>query len=280
VETRNSIISILGEEKTTIQSVTEEQLSKLFDDVSSKTLKNLLIECCKLAPSNRSSFSKIRDKYEKSQPQILKKLDLTETLIETIWKKALKKTNLPQTTKEIDFKQFYDFLVNKYFKLQKKPEESHYLKEALRLPFLLKPGEPDPNFMTRDNFGILARLFKFTKKSDDTFITRIVEVFKAEWFYGFVDRNDAQKQLEFLANKKKSNYTYFIVRFANSKQFCFTYKKEANWENSNIDSEQVLKVGGYAKYVSTYQLKVLKHEPILSLHKAFVPFKPDPKTKT
>jgi len=260
-----------GADAKKIQNVNEDELSKLFDSLNSKALKIILMDCCKRAPNDRFTFRKIIDKYEKSQfPQILKELDLTEILIQTIWEKALKVTKT--TTKDnIEFKAFYDYLSNKYFKLQKKPEEAFYLKEALRLPYLLKSGEPDPNLMTRDYFGVLARLFKFTKKKDETFIARIVEVFKADWFYGVVDRMEAQKQLEALAAKKKDSYIYFIVRFANSRQFCITYKKDANnWENSNIDPAQALKDGGYAKYVSQLQLKILRHELIPSLYKTFL----------
>jgi len=177
-----------------------------------------------------------------------------------------------KATKDIEFNKFYEYLI-KYFTLQKKPEESHYLKEALRLTFFIKSSDPDPSKMTSDNFGVLGRLYKFTKKKDDTFIQRIVEVFKADWFYGYVDRAEVQNQLEALTKRKSDNCTYFIVRFANSRQFCYTYKKDGNnWENSNIEPDKALKEG-YAKYVSHYQkLKILKHETVVSLQKSFTPY--------
>jgi len=255
--------------KKKIQSVTDDELLKLFDSVGSKALKSILVECCKRAPNERVTFRKIIDKHEKVQfPQILKDLDLTETLIQSIWESALKECKV---TKDIEFKHFYDYLT-KYFKI-KKPEEAYYLKEALRLPFLLKLGEPDPTYMTRDNFGILAKLFRFTKKTDDTFIARIVEVFKSDWFYGCVDRMEAQKHLDVLQQKKSDGLRYFIVRYANSRQFCFTYKKdENNWENGNIEPIQAVK-DGYAKYVSQFHLKLLRHELIPALQKTFNPYK-------
>jgi len=197
-----------GADKIKIQNVTEDELSKLFDEkkIGSKTLKNLLMDCCKLKPADRLSFRKIIDKEKKIFPEILRELDLTETLIEDIWDKALKEYN----TKDIEFSKFHEYLI-KYFKLEKKPEEAYYLKEALRLPFLLKLGEQDPKYMTRDNFGILARLFKVTKKNDDSFTTRIVEVFKADWFYGSVDRNESQKQLEYLTKKKNLTVPHTLL---------------------------------------------------------------------
>jgi len=123
---------------------------------------------------------------------------MTDTLILIIWEKAMK--DCKATTKDIEFKKFYDFLLE-YFHLEKKPEESHYLKEALRLPTLKKLNEPDPNYISYDDFAILGRLFKLTKKEDESFIKRIVEVFKADWFYGCVDRTEAQRQLDALQKK-------------------------------------------------------------------------------
>jgi len=196
-----------GSDANAIQSVTVEKLTKLFDDseIKSKTLKTLLLECCKRDPKERPTFRKIIDKYEKKLfPQILVELDLTESLIQEIWDKAAEHCKLPKNPREIEFQQFYEFLV-KYFALnpEKKPEEVYYLKEALRLPFFYKLGQSDPKNMPRDNFGILARLFRFGKKKDETFIQRIVEVFKSDWFYGTVDRTEAQNKLEDLAKRKK-----------------------------------------------------------------------------
>jgi len=204
-------------------------------------------------------------------------LDVTETITDNIWEKALKDCKA-KTKDSIEFKKFNDFLVE-YFHLKKKPEEAHYLKEALRLPYFLKLGVPDPTYITRDNFAVLGRLFKFTKKADESFIQRIVDVFKADWFYGGVDRNEAQKQLE-AVQKSKSEGTYFIIRFANSQQLCFTYKKDANnWDNSNIEASQALK--GYVNYINQYtapQQKVFKHEPVKTLQKTFSPYQ-SPKKK-
>jgi len=125
--------------------------------------------------------------------------------------------------------------------------------------------------MTRENFGILAGLFKFTKKKDDTFLQRIVEVFKAPWFYGSVDRAEAEKQLEPSA-KKQTDYIYFIVRFCNAKKFCFTFKKDNKWEHCNIEPADGFSEGGYDKYVLKYRPKTMKHEPISSLQKTFAPY--------
>jgi len=212
--------------------------------------------CCKLSPKDRLTFREIIDKYPKCVSQILKDLDLTETLIESIWSTELK-------CKEtyIEFNTCHDYLI-KYFRLQKKPEAVHYLKEALRLPFFLKSGQPDPPNMTRDKFGVLGRLFRFTKQKDDGFIERIVELFKSDWFYGCVDREEAQNQLEAFAKKKSDGHIYFIVRFSNSNQLCFTHKNANNgWENSIIEPDRVFTKEGYVKYVEQYQQqKVLKHE--------------------
>jgi len=120
--------------KKKFQNVDEKQISNLFDGLGSKTLKSILIDCCKIIPKDRSTFRKILDKYEKSAPpSIIKELDVTETIINSIWTTALTKF---KATNDIEFGPFYDFLV-KYFKLSK-PEEYHYLKEALRLTFFFK----------------------------------------------------------------------------------------------------------------------------------------------
>jgi len=124
------------------------------------------------------------------------------------------------------------------------------------------------------DFSNLAR-----KKDNDT-IKRVVEVFKADWFYGFIDRVEAEKQLKALADKNKnSTHTNFIVRYANSRQFCFTYqKKDLGFEHSNIEPGLALSSGGYEKYVSNYKRMVLKHEPV-SLRKSFSPYKSPPNKK-
>jgi len=49
--------------KNTIQNITEDGLSKLFENLGSKTLKNLLMDCCKL--KDRLTFREIIGKYEK-----------------------------------------------------------------------------------------------------------------------------------------------------------------------------------------------------------------------
>jgi len=174
------------------------------------------MDCCKRVPSERLTFCKIIEKYKMNE--ILKELDKTETEIQNIWKKAISKCKGDKDN--IDFKKFLLFLID-YFRLKNKHEEKYYLKEALRLPFFLQLGAADPTSITYDHFGAVGRLFKFIKKKDDGFIQRIVELFKSDWFYGTVDRTEAIKQLE--ANKRKG---YFIVRFANSKQLCFTYQKQ------------------------------------------------------
>jgi len=54
---------------------------------------------------------------------------------------------------------------------------------------------------------------------------------------------------------------------------CFTYQKQdGSWENSNIDTHQAL--DGYAHYVSIYTANVLKHVPVTSLQKTFLPYSP------
>jgi len=257
-----------GLDKIKIQNVNEDELSELFGEkkIGSKALKNLLMECCKLKPSERGSFRKIIEKEKVRFSEILRELDLTETLIVEIWDKASNEYK----TKDIEFSKFHEYLI-KYFSLEKKPEEAYYLKEALRLPFLLKLGVQDPKYMTRDNFGILARLFKFTKKNDVSFVTRIVEVFKADWFYGGVDRMESQKHLEHLTKNKPDGSTYFIIRYASSKQLCFTFQRDAKWENSVIEtSTAISKDGGYSKYVEQFKTRVqLKHEPVTTLYKTF-----------
>jgi len=69
---------------------------------------------------------------------------------------------------------------------------------------MLKQGQDDPKNITLENFRIVCNIFKLSKNKDDTFIRRIVEVFKAEWFYGSVDRLESQRQLEVQADKKKN----------------------------------------------------------------------------
>jgi len=100
------------------------------------------------------------------------------------------------------FNSFYIFL-SKYFGLKKNTEEAHYLKELLRLSFTLKVGETEPANMTYDNFRVICRLFKINQERDKGFIERMIEVFRSDWFYGYVDREDAQKQLDALAISKK-----------------------------------------------------------------------------
>jgi len=241
------------------------------------------MDCCKKKPDERLTFSKIIDKYVKTQyfKEILKELDATENIILYIWENALKagSPTLPKENKEIEFTKFYDFLI-KHFRL-KKPEEIYYLKEVLRLPYFLKLGVPDPPTMTRENFAVIGSLFKFTKKRDDSFIERMLEVFKAEWFYGTVDRLEAQKQLEALTKSKNSTTPYFIVRFANSKQLCFTYKKkDGNWDHSNIEPGVALERESYAKYIEWWaQTNRIKHDPVTSLQKSFQPYNPPKKNK-
>jgi len=263
----------------------DKELSKLFDNVRSSTLKTFLLNCCNPNPENRLSFSKIVEISEKDNffPQILKELDLTEVVINTIWNEALKSLEVSKDT--FKFKDFHKFLV-KYLALDKKPEEAHYLKQALRLTYFIKSSEKDPPNIPRENFTIVCRLFKFANENDkEGFVQRIVEVFKADWFYGSVDRMDAQKQLEDLTNKKKSPLMYYIVRYSNSKQFCITFpRKEKDpkgniWEHAIIDADLAVKDGGYFKYVTNFKQTLLKHETVPTLVKTFKPYSKTKKTK-
>jgi len=228
------------------------------------------MDCCKLRPNDRLTFKAIAAKYNESYfTQVLKGIDITETLIQNIWDEALLEC---KATKDIEFKKFHEFLIG-YFRL-KNPEEKHYLKQALKLPFLLKT-EADPPYMTRDNFGHVGRLFKFTKKKDNDFIKRVVEVFKADWFYGSIDRVECEKQLKALADKNKNSTPInCIVRYANSRQLCLTYQKKDNvFEHCCIEPADAMSAGGYAKFVTNYySSKILKHELVSSLRKSFSPY--------
>jgi len=205
-------------------------------------------------------------------PEPFKQIDITESIIQKIWEDALVQCE-EKETKDIPFKTFYPYLIE-YFSLKEKPEEAHYLKEALRLSFSLKASQPDPSKITLDNFGVIVRLFNFCKEKDEGFIKRMVEVFNADWFYGCVDRMDAQNQLAALTKQRKlSNMMYFIVRFANSKQLCFTYqKKDGSWENANIDPNIACTNQGYVNYVKQYS--ILKYEDV-SIQKTFTQYKPN-----
>jgi len=261
--------------KEKIKKITEEQLLKQFKDIKSPTLVQLLGDCCKRDPSQRLSFSKIIQKYDKAKlTNILSELDITAGITTEIWKAAT------SDGKEIPFKKFIEFLVD-YFSIKPDTEEHHYLKEALRLPSLLKQQAPDPQTITFEQFSIICQLFKINKEKDDGFIKRIVEVFKADWFYGCVDRTDAQNKLERFKAKKGSSGWFssppvlFIIRYANSKQLCFTYqKKDGTWENSNIDPNIAIQDNGYVQYITKYQKSMLglKHELVPHLQKTFSSF--------
>jgi len=114
-------------------------------------------------------------------------------------------------------------------------------------------------------------------------------VFKADWFYGCVDRDDAQKKLETLTNNKRgllSPPVFFIVRYANSKQLCFTFQNlDGKWENSNIDPNLAFQDNGYVKYVTQFQKNMeakmnqhiwnshkFTHETVPNILKTFKPF--------
>jgi len=251
--------------KKNIQKVTEEELSKLFN-INSSLLKNLLMDCCHLEPSKRSPFHEIKKKIQ--YPQILQELDKTESLTEKIWGEATKSDHMP-------FNSFYIFL-SKYFGLKKNTEEAHYLKELLRLSFTLKVGETEPANMTYDNFRVICRLFKINQERDKGFIERMIEVFRSDWFYGYVDREDAQKQLDALAisKKKKDPPTNYIVRFANSKKLCVTFKKkDGTWENANIEPHVAMEHCGYISYVNEYATKMNITYEQIHLLKSFKSFK-------
>jgi len=227
------------------------------------------------------SFSKIVELTDKENffSDILKQLDFTETVIKDIWQEAEKecKEKISKEGKEtevVGFEKFYQFLSDKYLVLDKNSDRPHYLKQALRLPILLKATEPDPKYITCDNFGTVCRLFKFTGEKDkEGFIQRIVEVFKAEWFYGCVDRPEVEKQLELYASKKDSSAFYFIVRYANSKQLCITFRKGSkSFEHANVDPVIAMREGGYFDYVKNFQKTKLKHELIPTLVKTFKPY--------
>jgi len=261
-----------------------KELSKLFENIHSPALQDFLLNCCK--PENRLSFGQIVKISEKDDffPQILKELDLTETVINKIWELAVKFPLEVVSKDTFKFKDFYEFLV-KFLILEDKPEEAHYLKQALRLTYFIKASEKDPQNIPLENFSIVCKLFKFANENDkEGFVQRIAEVFKADWFYGSVDRMDAQKQLEDLTTKKKCNSMYFIVRYSNSKQFCITFlRKEKDpkgnpwWENAIIDPALAVKDGGYVNYVTNFKPSLLKHEPVPTLAKTFKPYKKEQK---
>jgi len=200
------------EVKKKVGKIQEKEVIDLFNKENKNlgnTLTQLLLDCCKPDPSQRISFKEILEKSDKLFPKILVELDVTESISQKIWDDAILQLK-PQEKGILDFKGFFKFLCDKYFILKPKTEERHYLKAALRLPYMLKQGQDDPKNITLENFRIVCNIFKLSKNKDDTFIRRIVEVFKAEWFYGSVDRLESQRQLEVQADKKKRTLTTLL----------------------------------------------------------------------
>jgi len=254
--------------KEKIHKINNEDLSKLFAEIRSNCLKELLLDCCKCDPSKRLTFSQLFGNKNTFNETILKELDLSLKLADEIWKEAMQNE---KDAKEIEFKEFFQFLLQK-FALKENNEQSHYLKQAIRVIYTKKPNDNDPSTMTLDHFRTLCRLFALTEHDED-FIRRIVEVFEAPWFYGCVERTDAENQLT-LANKKKTE-NYFIVRYASSKKLCFTFQmKNLPFDHQNIEFNDAVKSDGYVNFVHAYtKKKGLIHTPITGLPKTFKPFK-------
>jgi len=140
------------------------ELFKVKDNVRSESLKNFLLDCCKIDPAQRLSFVQLQ-KYDNNYfTKILQELDITATIFEQIWKEA--STKLKPTDKGIDFSTFSKFLAGEYFKLDPNSDEYHYLIQALRLPFWLKVNDEDPPFISRSQFEIVCTLFKFSSESN------------------------------------------------------------------------------------------------------------------
>jgi len=191
-------------------------------------------------------------------------MDTTKGITEDIWEKR-NKVKVPQNRKHIEFNEFYDFL-QAYFKI-KNPEEAHYLKEALRMVYRSKVQSADPITMSHQKFEVLCNIFQFTESNDPWFIKRIVQLFEQDWFYGAVDRIQAQESI----SKKKKDI--FIVRFSNYDKLCITFKdnKKKDWEHAVID-DVAWTTSGYKCYIEDFAKQSgLEHENI-SLEKTFKPF--------
>jgi len=255
-------------------------------------------DCCKKDPSQRLTFNQITDKYEKLKQfhNILEELEKTDAIIEEIWNDAM--SICTASNRGFEFNSFFSFLIEHFSLTQEKHEEQrYYLKQALRLPFGRMPLNRDPDYISREYFGIVCNLFKFTDAKDPGFIERILDVFKAEWFYGCVDREDVQRKIEDKSQKDmrgssgwiqsilslSGNSTIspvnFIVRYANSKRFCFTYKMKDTWYHNNIEPQDAYKRHGYSNFVSEYAKATLswptplKYTVIPNIEKSFVPYK-------
>jgi len=236
--------------------------------IPSKTLQELLLDCCKINPSQRLSFEKLEAKYDSKEDdlfsKILQEMDNTATVINKIWNDAISSKKISPTAQGVEFKKFFEFLTNDCFKLTSNGEGYHYLLQALRLPFWIKPYDEDPKYISREQFEKVCNLFKFTKEDEkssyDNFIKRIVDIFSRKWFYGSVQRENVQAALDkkgspLIFNWWTSTINY-IVRFSAQGQFCITFKNKSSptgFENATIDPTAALNADGYSSYIKKYK---------------------------
>jgi len=282
--------------KKEIKSLTDDKIKNLFRNIPSNTLQELLLDCCKVNPDQRLSFEQLEAKYDSKEDdlfaKILKELDNTANVTNKIWNDAISSKKVTQKAQEgVQFNKFFEFLTDDCFKLAN-PEGQHYLKQALRLPFWLKPNDEDPKYISREQFDKVCFLFKFTKEDEksgyNNFIKRIVDIFSRKWFYGSVVRENVQAALD-----KKSplclsfNWwnatTAYVVRYSNQGQFCITFKNKndpGGFENATIDPTAALNEDGYRSYISKYkrgQQKsrniYLKYDQKTDLERSFNQFK-------
>jgi len=260
------------EVKNKIKKCTEDDLKALFSPLRPAVVA-VLKKFCKIVPSERLSLSKFENENCKGEPflEILKEMDATKGITNQIWEKAMKlaetKSKYHENEKSIEFNEFYNFLQD-YFKINN-PEEAHYLKEALRMVNRLQNG--DPKTMSYQKFEILCNIFQFTEPNDPWFIKRIVQLFKQDWFYGAVDRGQAQVSISKNSSKKEK----FIVRFSNNDKLCITFKdkekRKDGWEHAVID-DAAWTASGYKSYIEDFaKTKGLEHENI-DLEKTFIHF--------
>jgi len=181
---------------------------------------------------------------------ILEELDPTTLIMKQIWQDALCNIN------KNDDDNFFKFLAN-YFSLYPDTEGYHYLKHALGMP----PPAKSPEDHTETAFKIVCELFRFTEPKDKIFIKQIVELFKQEWFYGFISRQptteDILKKSKAslgLVDKTWHNYkTPFLVRYSNENQFCISYLDEKErFTHASISPSEAYAKGGYINYVENF----------------------------
>jgi len=277
--------------KQEIKNLTDEKIKALFGKIPSKTLQELLLDCCRASPKQRLSFEQLEEKYDSNKEddlfsKILQEMDNTAAVINKIWNDAIS-NKVSSTQQGFEFAKFLQFLTNDCFKLKRDTEGYHYLLQALRLPYWLRPNDDNPKSISREQFEKVCKLFKFTKEDEQSnyqnFIKRIVDLFSQKYFYGSVQRETVQVALDkknTIANWWAATIAY-VVRYSQQGQFCVTFKNknvQGGFEHATIDPTAALNAEGYSSYIKKYKKSLQKNRKInlktdkIDLEKAYTTF--------